>query len=235
MIRQLLIRLDASLPAPGELERWVTLAQALDADLLAQLEEDESLNTLAGLPFSTEICRSSAMTRPLNNASLDRRMRRNIQALDRQLAEIARHQPLNWQVTRISQQSSIRPAAGTALLRIGKLHRSYTVAKPGYRPGRPHIAVIHNGDEASEHALESARRIADQLHLPIVLLALPESPWHQTHGLPEGIAVRTDLAVPEPEQLLPLLRAWQVNLLVMPASLLNDDENLPPVATLITP
>lgn len=234
MIRQLLIRLDTRLPDPNELAGWVALAQALDADLLAQLEEDEALTTLAELPFTTEICRSSATPRPLNHASLDRRMQRNIQLLDQLLAEIARHQPLNWKVARISHQSSIRPEAGTALLRIGS-HRSCASANRANLPRRPHIAVVHSGDEASEHALDSARRIANQLGLPIVLLALPDSPWHQAHALPQGVAVRTDLAVAGREQLLPLLRAWQVNLLVLPASLLDDDETLPPVATLITP
>ncbi|SEG85760.1 hypothetical protein [Marinobacterium lutimaris] len=235
MIRQLLIRLDTRLPDPKELTDWVALAQALDADLLAQLEEDEALSTLAGLPFSTEICRASATTRPLNTANLDRRTERNIRVLNQLLAEIARNQPLNWQVTRISHQSSVRPAADTALLQLRSGQPLFKAGVLAKSASQPHIAVIHNGDEASEHALESARRIASQLALPIVLLALPASPWHQTHGLPAGVAVRTDLAVPQREQLLPLLRAWQVSLLVLPASLLNEDESLPPVATLITP
>ncbi len=235
MIRQLLIRLDTRLPDPTELANWVRMAQALDADLLAQLEEDEALNTLAKLPFSTEVCRSSAISRPLNDASLDRRMQRSVQILDQLLTEIAQHQSFKWQVSRISQHSSLRPTTGTALLRINSRHKAYAPGGRNGSSGQTHIAVIHNGDDASDHALESARRIADQLCLPIVLLALPDSPWHQSHTLPQGVAVRTDLAVSDRDQLIPLLRAWQASLLILPATLLSDDESLPPVPTLITP
>ncbi|WP_432696636.1 hypothetical protein ACQUQP_19200 [Marinobacterium sp. YM272] len=234
MIRQLLIRFDTSLPERQELARWVALARALDADLLAQLEEDEALNTLAELPFATEICRSSATHRPLNSASLDRRMQRRLNLLNQLLAEIALQQPFNWQVDRVSPHATRRPEADSALLCIRAGFKPYR--DDLRRSSKPHLAVIHSGDSASDHALEDARRIAAELDLPIVLLALPDSPWHRAHDLPPGVALRTDLATLEKAQLKPLLRAWHVNLLILPAPLLRDEEApLSEVPTLITP
>lgn len=235
MIRTLLIRFDTRLPARQDLMRWVALARALDADLLAQLEEDEALNTLAGMPFATEICLTSATRRPLTSASIDRRMQRTINALNQLLTEIARQQPINWQVSRVSPHTSRRPAANTALLSLGT---GFTPQRQeNNRQEAAHIAVIHNGGESADHALDSARRIAAQLNLPIVLLALPDSPWHRAHSLPPQVAVRTDLAALNREQLRPLLRAWHVNLLILPAPLLGTDEReaLPGVPTLIIP
>lgn len=243
MIRRLILRLDPRTTERSELAAYVALAQALDAELLAQLVEDERLNELASLPFVTEVCRSSARSRPLNPESLQRRSERLLRQLRDELEEIARRSPLHWELVRIDRaQTPVQiPAADTALLRAARpssRHQS-AAASPA---NKPHIAVIHGGDDASERALSYARRISEHQQIPILLLALPDSPWHRAHTLPEGVGVRTDLAGYEPSTLRPMLRAWHVILLLVPADSVptavaqeNLTEQLPDVALLVTP
>ncbi|MBR9883924.1 MAG: hypothetical protein GYB21_09795 [Oceanospirillales bacterium] len=239
MIRRLILRLDARGAERPNMTVYAALARALDAELLTQLEEDDSLNELAALPFVTEVCRASARSRPLNQASLHRRTERLMRQLRTELEAIARDTPLNWQLVCTHRSSPRISDPDTALLRAAEPSRSPTA---GRVVGKPHIAVIHAGDAASERALEYARAISASEQLPILLLALPDSPWHRAHALPEGVSVRTDLADHEPTTLRPMLRAWQVDLLLMPAGILNgalEEETmarqLSGVALLITP
>lgn len=238
MIRRLILKLDPRCAEHLELTIYAAMARALDAELLAQLEEDENLDELAALPFITEICRTGAVARPLNRDSLHRRNERLMRRLRAELEEIARHSPLHWQLVRTRRSEASAPDPDTALLRAAQPPRTASTAASV----KPHMAVIHSGDEASERALAYARRIADSERIPLLLLALPSSPWHRAHSLPEGVSVRTDLVGYDSASLRPMLRAWQVGLIVIPAERFADPQDeerlarqLPGVALLITP
>ncbi|GGC05179.1 hypothetical protein GCM10011352_34180 [Marinobacterium zhoushanense] len=238
MIRRLILRLDPRYVERSELAIYAALARTLNAELLAQLEEDESLDELAALPFATEICRAGAISRPLNRDSLHRRSERLMRQLRTELEEIARGSTLHWQLIRTRRSAPLPTDPETALLRAAQPLRTASVPSAL----KPHMAVIHSGDDASERALAYARRIADSDQIPLLLLALPDSPWHRAHALPEGVSVRTDLVGYDPATLRPMLRAWQVELILIPAGTLADphDEErlarqLPGVALLITP
>jgi len=241
MIRRLILRLDPRCVERSELAIYAALARALDAELLAQLEEDESLDELAALPFVTEVCRSSATSRPLNRDLLRRRSERLMRQLRAELEEIARHALLHWELVRTGRTQRSKPEPDTALLRAAQPSRR-AAPELQSRPVKPHMAVIHGGDEASERALRYALRISEREQIPLLLLALPDSPWHRAHSLPEGVSVRTDLAGYDPDTLRPMLRAWNVVLMLIPAGTLarpSDEEELPRqlpgVALLLTP
>lgn len=235
MIRRLILRLDSATAERASLADYAALAEALNAELLTELEDDSALDQLAALGFITEVCRASAAVRPLDPERLERRSTQLMRRLNARLEQIARQRTLQWSLARVGQADRTVPGRDEAELQPG-----LTTARPlapTQRRGadRAHIAVIHGGDEASERALEYARRIAQPRALPILLLALPDSVWHRRHELPPGVAVRTDLASCASRALKPLLRAWHVSLLLMPSQLSAADPSRPNAAGLGVP
>lgn len=236
MIRRLILRLDPSAIEPSLLASCAALAQALNAELQAELEEDERLASLAQLPFITEVSRDSAAARTLDAELLRRRAERMVQQLSRELEQIAQGHKIHWQLIRVSAGTPLKPSADSAVLHAPRAqrYRSNTPTAPRHR----YLAVVDAGDEASARALANARQIARQLDRPLLLLALPSSPWHQSTQPPEHTDALTSLATLDDATLRALLRAWQADLLILPAPLLTNRTSplqLPGVQILITP
>lgn len=220
MIQRLILRLDTRTLEQTALADYAALAEALGAELHTEIEEDERLHALAGLGFVTEIGRHSASQRQLNRDNLKRRAEQQMRRVEEQLTRLAQGRPLHWTLRRISRATPVQLHPDAALLRvsIAPSRRSF---EPQAGPG-PHIAVLHAGDEASDRALEYARTLARTQGLPILLLALPDSSWHRRSELPPGVQARSDLAAVDSARLNPLLRAWQVQLLLLPEALIQD-------------
>lgn len=217
MIRRLILRLDTATADRVSLADCAALAEALGAELLAEIEEDKRLGELAALGFMTEVCGSSAAVRPLSPERISRHTEQQVRRLSDELGRIARDRHLQWSLVRTSNQAPRSPSHhDEAVLQLHGAVTSYRATRS--HAERPHLAVIDAGDDASARALSCARRIAAHRALPILLLALPDSPWHRQHLLPPGVAVRTDLACLDSTRLKPLLRAWHVQWLLIPAS-----------------
>jgi len=222
MIRRLILRLDSSSAARARLADYAALAEALGAELLAEIEDDERLSELAALGFMTEVSRASASVRRLDREHLAQRSEQLMRRLNAQLAQISRERPLRWSLIRRSHTAPPVHERDAAVLRVNtpvRLPRS-----PRQQQERLHMAVIDAGDDASARALEYARRISAHLGWPLLLLALPDSPRHRQHHLPPGVAVCTDLASIDSQSLKPMLRAWHVQLLLLPAEQLPAEE-----------
>lgn len=220
MIQRLILRLDTRSAEQTALADHLALAEALGAELQAQIEEDERLHALAGLGFVTEIGRHSARQRQLDRDNLKRRAEQQMRRLEAQLTRLAQGRSLHWSLSRISRATPVQLPPDAALLRVCSTPSRRSVG-PQAGPG-PHIAVLHAGDEASDRALEYARILARTQGLPILLLALPNSSWHRRSELPPGVQARSDLAAVDSARLNPLVRAWQVQLLLLPAELIHD-------------
>ncbi len=236
MVRRLILRLPLEAIEPARLAGYAALARALDAELLAQIEEDEHLTLLANLPFITEICRSTAASRALDSHNLERQSKQLLQYLTRELQRLSDNQQLRWKLARIDATAPLQPDTDAAVLRAAPSRR-YRGSRPLPRVA-PHLAVVDAGDPASERALNLARQISRETQTPLLLLALPSSPWHQLDRPPQLVDAIASIAALEPASLGRLLQAWHCDLLVAPAALLGGRPQqlaLPDVQLLLTP
>lgn len=118
MIRRLILRLDSSSAARASLADYAALAEALGAELLAEIEDDERLSELAALGFMTEVSRASASVRRLDREHLDQRSEQLMRRLNEQLAQISRERPLRWSLIRRSRTAAPTCEQDAAVLRV---------------------------------------------------------------------------------------------------------------------
>lgn len=90
----------------GRPEPVARLARELEAELLGLFIEDVELLRFASLPFAREIGGASAQARTLDLASLERQLRAQARALEREIAAILGPGPAGWSL-RVERSSPL--------------------------------------------------------------------------------------------------------------------------------
>jgi nucleotide-binding universal stress UspA family protein len=146
-IRRIVVGLDIDPQSRSALAAAAMLAEELGAELAALFVESDELHHLAGMPFARETGFTSASTRPLDPAALERSLQAHAREARRELMELARPRALRWslRVTRGSVAEEVLAAASGGDLTV--------------------VAVSRWGPEAVRLARET----------PVSLLVLPRS------------------------------------------------------------
>ncbi len=196
--RRIVVPLDVSPESHSALDVAAELAAALESHVEGLFIEDETLETLARLPFSRQISAVSGMPAALEPERISRDVRTQSERARRRLSGIATRLKVEWSfevrrgVTEAELTAQARAGDLVALLAHGATPRA-TARRllAALQRGRPHaesafllpgrgrtisagpVNVIYQPTESGARALALAERIAGRLQLPLVLL-LPE-------------------------------------------------------------
>lgn len=173
---------------PLKLERCVRLAAELGFELEALIIEDQDLLTIAGLPFCQEIIRHSARCRQLSTHRLENTTRQQLQDLQVQLRRLTRQSPVPWDL-RIYRgrwfEGLMDGWSQTDLIVLARGQSDFH-PRPSHRVDTA-IAVLSAPDGGSYRALQLAARLARIQKQPLLVLALPGSPYQSVQDLPSGL------------------------------------------------
>jgi nucleotide-binding universal stress UspA family protein len=186
-IKRILVALDASEANRSALQAAATLASQLQAELQALFVEDINLLRLAELPFAREMMFGSSEGHRITPANMERqiqaqaiRLRRLVEATAQQSKIKAEFKVLRGQISRelllASQQMDLLILGkSTQLLqqslKLGKVAQDVLAAvncnvllmQYGASIERP-VAVLFDGSQASERALQLAIQLAHNDH-----------------------------------------------------------------------
>lgn len=192
-IRRILIALDASNTAPGNLSVATELASRLRAELQGLFVEDDELLQLAALPFTTQINMTTGGRQALDPAELETQMANLAAFARRRLETVATRDRVAWSFRTVRGRiaNEVASAAEGADLVIvegghhgGPVHarlglpasatamrvtQSVLILRDGRRvEGR--IFVVFNGTAQSEKAMQMANALTpDKATLTILL------------------------------------------------------------------
>ncbi len=170
---------------PLKLERCVRLAAELGFELEALLIEDQDLLTIAGLPFCQEVIRHSARCRQLSIPRLENTTRQLSLDLQAQLRRLTRQSPVHWDL-RIYRgrwfEGLIDGWSQTDLLVLARGTSEFHALPRGKADTA--VAVLSGADGAGYRALQLAARLARTQKQPLLVLALPDSPYQSLQDLP---------------------------------------------------
>jgi nucleotide-binding universal stress UspA family protein len=192
-IQRILVALDASPQSLVALDIAAEIATKYQAELIGIYVEDINLVRLANLPFSREIGRFSASSRPFDSSRLQNLMHAHARLVQRRLAYTARRTNLRWsmQITRGSisdelimaaQESDLiilgksgwsrrREPGSTAQSILTRTSRQALILSRKFQPGSP-ILVVFEGSQASRNALIAAAMIrVTENPLSVLILA----------------------------------------------------------------
>ena len=194
-VQRILVALDASPQSLVALDIAVEIATKFQAELIGIYVEDINLVRLADFPFSREIGRFSASSRPFDSSQIQRLMHAHARLVKHHLAFTARRANLRWsmQITRGSISDELLTAAQASdLIVLGKTgwsgrrepgstvqtilnrtNRQLLVLSRKIQPGAP-ILVVFDGSQASQKALIAATLIRVTEN-PISVLILANS------------------------------------------------------------
>ncbi len=197
--KRILVALDASSRGRAALEAAVRLAIETSAELQGLYVEDEDLVRLASLPFAREVDFTSASTRPLRAASMERELQAAAQEAQRAFAGALQRLDLNWtfRVVRGTVPATSLAAAGDVdLLVIGQQGRSSRMMTGGFLPTRPgrqrRVVAVFDGSPAAFRAIELASRLVEQDSGTVAILVLASNgrqhteqclAWLQQHSV----------------------------------------------------
>jgi nucleotide-binding universal stress UspA family protein len=157
------------------LEALSLLAGRTPAEILGMFVEDSELLSLAELPIAREYCLLTHVERHLQAPDLERQFRIQARAAQRSLAEIASRldSTVSFRTVRGVMTTLLREAlAETDLMLFGAGHGTlripgeFTRASSG-APSRHALAVVFDGSDAAQRALQTALQIAQERNLPL--------------------------------------------------------------------
>jgi len=194
-IRRIVVALDASADSLAALEASAELAAALGAELVGIYVEDVNLLRLVGRTAATEIDLLSGRRRSLGRSDLERQLRVQASRARRTLERAAGGLEVRWSFRTVRGRPSHelqseaadlitlgvrghgpgRGPGSTVLRLLDTTGAPILVTRRGAALG-PSIFVLHDGDGASDRAVELGARLAMLREAPLtVLLAAPES------------------------------------------------------------
>lgn len=194
-IQRILVAMDASPQSLAALDTAAEIAAKFQAELIGIYVEDINLVRLADFPFSREIGRFSASSRPFDSSQIHRLMHAHARQVQRHLLLTGRCNNLrcSTQITRGSVSDELLAAAQESdLIVLGKTGWSRR-REPGstaqtflthtncqalilsrkFQPGSP-ILVVFEGTESSQNALRAAMMISVAEN-PLIVLILVKS------------------------------------------------------------
>lgn len=197
-IERILVALDASPASLSALQSAVELAARLEAQLVGLFVEDINLLRVAQLPFAREVSLFSPRFRRLESLELERQLKVQAERMRRALAQMAAAHDVDWdfRVTRGSVSMEVMTAGAEAdLVILGKIGRSFSAARRMgstvrrmvlQRPGLTLIlqsggrltvpvAVLYDGSESGEAALEAAGHLVKAKDGKLTILVLAGS------------------------------------------------------------
>jgi len=147
-VSRMLIALDAMQEKPGALETAVALAAHRQSELMMLFIEDMNLVNLAGLPFASEIDRTSVTERKLDSIQMTRTFRSQTQRLSRQLEQMTRQKNVPYSL-RIVRGHYLQEAL-SAFEVMDVLFMCRTVGKYGKRSTEQKLSSLKS--ESHYHA-----------------------------------------------------------------------------------
>ena len=179
-MQTVLVAADACMQFEGVLETALKLARPQQATLRGLFVEDLILLRVAALPFTQEICLSSALIRPLNPDDLRRRMRVLADRMRNRLAAAAEQARLQW-TFQVQQGSMIQSVYENSIDADVILCGWRQITLPQRASRHTHsrqapIVVLDDGSASSARALAFARQLRQNgEHRDVVVLALPDA------------------------------------------------------------
>lgn len=197
--KRILVSMDTSACGQAALDVAVRLAINCRAELHGLFVEDEDLVRLASLPFAREIEFSSASTRKLQSANMERELQASAQQAQRAFAAATQQFNLQWtfQIVRGTvTQASLAAADDVDLLVIGNQgHRSLNMTVdylPQRAATRNRIVAVFDGSPSAFRAIELASNLAESRSDGLTILVLADNGaersrqcllWLQQHGI----------------------------------------------------
>lgn len=224
----LLVPIDLHGISRATLENLVLISHRLQREMVGLLLENEQLQQIADLPFTTEVVRSSGRERGLQRAELQRQhyavMQHTRQLLD-QLAA-SRHVSLSY-----------REAAGNRLHSALKLtidadvlfpsRQRWRLTRPGWAPPRPfpRLGLLLGGTPTDQRTLAISDTLVKAGLVERIYVLSESAPNAEQlnrlahHGT--RVCVQSNLAL-KPSDLTALIRNNAYDLLLLPANSLGD-------------
>jgi len=218
-IRRILVALDASEPGRGVLQSAAMLASQLHADLQALFVEDINLLRLAELPFAREMVFGSHEGRRITLANMERQIQQQTARLHAIVEALATQQHINvdFKVLRghISEELCLA-AQQMDLLILGK--KNFRQLQPAPKLGRiTHdvlstlscnvlllqqgavverpVAVLFDGSEAGQRALQLALQLAHGDHDQLLLIYPATGEQQQQTWQQQAVTLSRELGV----------------------------------------
>jgi nucleotide-binding universal stress UspA family protein len=183
---RILVALDTASECHSTLEVAARVALQTEAKLVALFIEDTDLIRLAGLPFATELSRTSAAERRLEPPNMARALRAQQQRVERALAQITERLAVRTSL-RVVQGNYMSEAvaaatdmdilvltrmAGTVVGRNLMLDSRRATARPArheQKVSRP-VCVLFDGTPAARRLLLAASRLSEHLGESLLIL-----------------------------------------------------------------
>lgn len=169
-VSRVLVAVDPSVHGCATMESAATFAVRLQAELVALFVEDLNLIHLAGLPFASEIDRSSGRTRQLDSKQMARALRVQAEQTRRALQRIGEQRKIrtSLKIVRGHYVAEALSAASTMdvsfLFRMGH-NRKISAMQP--------VWVLYDGSTGAQSALAMAKKltVAEENDLVVLLVA----------------------------------------------------------------
>ncbi len=179
--KRILVALDTSARGQAALQAAVQLATSISAELQGLFVEDEDLVRLASLPFVREVDVTSALSRPLQVAEMERELRAVAEQTQQAFASALGQLNLAWtfRIVRGTLTHASLAAAGDAdMLVIGQRGRSPKTMTKGNlfpRSGRENrMVAIFDGSPSAFRAIELGNTLAQLNDVPLTVLVLAD-------------------------------------------------------------
>lgn len=194
---RIVVALDASPHSLSALRAAAKLAAAMKAELHGLFIEDDRLLRLCNSPFAREVGRLTAVVRPLESVTVERKLRVMAGELRYELARAAAETQVQWsfQVRRGAiEHELLQESADALMLSLGRISwfarrgLGSTTSALIHQTLRPllllgereeltyPLALLYNDSPSAERALALAMRLTKQADQPLhVILMVPES------------------------------------------------------------
>lgn len=163
---KILLAIDAFSPLDRLLPAAVLLASQQHAELLVVFSQDDRVLRGAALSCTQEVGASSAVTYPVTSTSVEQRMKRIADDVQRRLSQAAELRHLRWEFQQCSRSiSQITTEADAEIVLPGWRESRWVspeklqLTTPGIST-KPVVIVIDDATSASAEAIEAARGLS---------------------------------------------------------------------------
>jgi hypothetical protein len=169
-ITRILLAFDAWGCSPASLQRALSLAAQIKAQIHGLYIEDSDLLQMAELPFTREVSFSTARSRNLNSATLNRNLRQLANEMRLMLEEQAKPAAIytTFRIIRGKRLPIILQESDQANLVI--LPGSVSWRSPQQQHEHAGVVAIFNHRQLDQHVLDIAVSLAQKEHTQLVLL-----------------------------------------------------------------
>ena len=181
---RVLIALDAMQVNPAALETAIALAAHRQSELILLFIEDMNLVNLAGLPFASEIDRTSAAERKLDSTQMTRTFRSQTQRLTRQLDQMTQQKNMSYSFRTVRGHYMQEALSAFEIMdvlfmfrTVGEYSRHSTEQKLSRQKPENHFQVaanavwlMYNDNPAIERAFSLASDIAEATQRNLVVM-----------------------------------------------------------------